>query len=75
MNIQSESIKSGVTEYFNQYGIGEFEMENGALTTDGAIALQEFTRRYMDAENIDMDENDVFAIVSEAFRNYLATEA
>lgn len=68
--IQKESIKAGVTENFNLYGIDQFETENGLMTDDGTIALQEFTKSFISDNEIEVETEDAYAVVVSVWQEF-----
>lgn len=63
-----------VREYFGQYGVDAFEMQDGKLTDEGTIALQELSEKYREVGDTSLDQDDAFAVVVKAWQEAAGIE-
>jgi hypothetical protein len=73
--LKKQSLLSAATEYFNLYGVSDIEKNpDGTLTDNGAYKLQELANKYRDVDDTDLDEEDAFLVVCEAYREFISNQ-
>lgn len=74
MNTQKESLLAAAREYFHLYGVDAFEMDGDRLTDAGTIALAQLAEEYREVGDTELDEQDAFAVIAQAFREAIGVE-